>query len=461
MLPARSLIAGARRFSRVALIFAFFLASVCAWGRALLVISIDGMRPEYVLEADAHGLKIPHLRQILQNGAYATGARGVLPTVTYTSHTTIVTGVLPAKHGIYTNVTFDPLGTNFEGWYWYSEDIAAPTIWEAAARAGFTVGSVSWPVSVGAKGIRYNVPEYWRAPKGSDDLKLLRALSTPGLMAEIAGQAGPYITDLDEAIPGDWARTRYAAWILRHGKPELMTIHLAALDHVEHATGPFSAESNAALEETDRMLGELEDAARSAHPDYAICVLSDHGFSPIHQSLNLMKAFADAGLVRLGPGSGFRGAPVVVDWKAFPKVDGGSAAIILKDPKDEATRLKVQQLLDRLAADPADGVYKVLDAKTIAEMGGNPRAAFWVDMKPGFSAVNSLGALVIPTKGGTHGYAPLHPELLASFFIAGPGIEHVNLGEIDLRNIAPTLAAYLGFPFPSAELEPLKLTAAR
>src|ERR1035438_1061183 len=82
----------------------------------------------------------------------------------YPSHTTIVTGVWPAKHGIYTNTTFDPLGMNFEGWYWYSEDIAVPTLWEAAAKAGMIVGSVSWPVSVGAKGIRYNVPEYWRAP---------------------------------------------------------------------------------------------------------------------------------------------------------------------------------------------------------------------------------------------------------------------------------------------------------
>ena len=260
-----------------------------------------------------------------------------------------MTGVWPAKHGIYSNHTFDPLGGNFEGWYWYSEDIAVPTLWEAAAKAGLTVGNVSWPVSVGAKGIRYNVPEYWRAPKSADDLKLLRAVSTPGLVAEIAQEAGPYIADLDDAIPGDWARTRYAAWILRHGKPQFMTVHLAALDHLEHATGPFSPESNDTLEQIDAMLGQLEDAARTARPDYAVCVVSDHGFSGIDHSLNLMKAFAGEGLVTLGQGSGFLGAPLVVDWKAFPKADGGSAAILLKDPKEEATRVKVGQLLRRLA----------------------------------------------------------------------------------------------------------------
>src|SRR2546428_854263 len=74
--------------------------------RALLMISIDGLRPDYVLKAGEHGLKIPHLRRILQEGAHATGVRGVLPTVTYPSHTTLLTGVWPAKHGIYSNLTF-------------------------------------------------------------------------------------------------------------------------------------------------------------------------------------------------------------------------------------------------------------------------------------------------------------------------------------------------------------------
>jgi predicted AlkP superfamily pyrophosphatase or phosphodiesterase len=446
------------------LLFLLVLAVTPLWaaGRPVLLISIDGLRPDYVLEADAHGLKIPHLRRILRDGAHATGVRGALPTVTYPNHTTLVTGVWPAKHGIYSNLTFDPLGKNFEGWYWYSEDIAVPTLWEAAAKAGLTVGSVSWPASVGAKGIRYNVPEYWRSQKSADDLKLVRAVSTPGLVAEIAQEAGPYIVDLDDAVPGDWARTRYAAWILRHGKPQLMTVHLAALDHLQHATGPFSPESNQTLEQIDDMLGQLEDAARSASPDYAVCIVSDHGFSRIDHSLNLMREFAGEGLVKLGPGSGFRGAPLVTDWKAFSKVDGGSAAVLLKDPQDEKTRAKVDQLLKRLAADPANGIARILDREAIAALGGSPEAAFWVDMQANFSVVNTMGALVTAATGGTHGYSPSHPEMLASFFMAGPAVGHdVTLGEMDMRSIAPTIAAYLGFPFPSADLKAVALTGAR
>jgi predicted AlkP superfamily pyrophosphatase or phosphodiesterase len=324
------------------------------------------------------------------------------------------------------------------------------------------VGSVSWPVSVGAKGIRYNVPEYWRSQKSDDDLKLLRVVGTPGLVAEIAREAGPYNVDLEDAVPGDWARTRYAAWILRHGKPQFMTVHLAALDHLQHVTGPFSPESNSTLELIDEMLGQLEDAAHAALPDYAVCVVSDHGFSRIDHSLNLIRAFAEEGLVTLGPGPGFRGAPQVVDWKAIPKVEGGSAAILLKDPNDQATQVEVEQLLHRLAADPANGIARILDRKTIAAMGGNPNAAFWVDMQANFSAVNTTGPLVAANKGGAHGYSPTHPEMLASFFMAGPGVaKGLSLGEIDMRSVAPTVAAYLGFPFPSADLKPLVLAGAQ
>jgi predicted AlkP superfamily pyrophosphatase or phosphodiesterase len=72
-----------------------------------VIVSIDGMRPDYVREADRYGLRIPELRRLLRK-APATGVAGVLPTVTYPSHATLVTGVAPARHGILANRPFDP-----------------------------------------------------------------------------------------------------------------------------------------------------------------------------------------------------------------------------------------------------------------------------------------------------------------------------------------------------------------
>ncbi|HEY3454602.1 MAG TPA: ectonucleotide pyrophosphatase/phosphodiesterase [Bryobacteraceae bacterium] len=423
----------------------------------VVLISIDGMRPDYVTHASEHGLKIPHLLELMHSGAYATGVHGVLPTVTYPSHTTLLTGVWPAQHGIDSNTTFDPLGKNMGGWYWYSEDNRAPTLWKAAADAGLKVGSVSWPVSVSATGVHFLIPEYWRAST-DDDLKLERALSTPGLLTHLQKELGPYIMDLNRAIPGDRQRTRYSVGILKENRPDFMTIHLAALDHLEHLTAPFSKESNDTLEELDGMVGKIEDAMRATHPEAVICIVSDHGFARIDHELHLFSAFVDAGLVTLDPKAA---TPKVMSWKAIPWNDGGSAAIMLQNPGDQAVHKQTAELLARLAADPANGIAAVLDEQAIAKLGGSTRAAFWVDMKSNFAISAAIRKPLVTEMSprGTHGYSPDNPDLLASFFIAGPGIRKgLNLGQIDMRSIAPTLAHFLGVPFPSAALPALDLS---
>ena len=97
-------------------------------------------------------------------------------------------------------------------------------------------------------------------------------------------------------------------------------------------------------------------------------------------------------------------------------------------------------------------------------MGGTPGPAFVVDFRPGYAAGGALTGPVVrdrTTTGGAHGYAPTHPELLASFIIAGPGIAAgKNLGEIDMRAIAPTLARLMGVPLPTADLKPLDVLRA-
>src|SRR6202158_6376646 len=123
------------------------------------MISIDGLRPDYITAADAHGAKVPNLRRFLKEGAYAEGVAGVVPTVTYPSHTTLMTGVWPAKHGILANTTFDPLQKNYQGWYWYNEDIRVPTLWDAAAQAGRVTASVQWAVTRGGA-INSTLPEF-------------------------------------------------------------------------------------------------------------------------------------------------------------------------------------------------------------------------------------------------------------------------------------------------------------
>lgn len=444
-------------FGKRSFIAALFIAATwCAAGSAsqnrerpplLVIVSIDGLRPDYITAADEHGAKVPNLRRFLKEGAYAEGVEGVVPTVTYPSHTTLMTGVWPAKHGIFANTTFDPLQKNYQGWYWYAEDIRVPTLWNAAAKAGRTTASVQWPVTVGAN-INWDIPEFWRA-NTEDDAKLLRAVSTPELLAEAQSEIGPFSGGVDTTVEADKNRGRYAAWILENKHPSLLTLHLIALDHIEHETGPFSAESIAVLEGLDTVIGSVREAAERLAPGHAfVAVVSDHGFARTDAQLDLFPAFRDAKLFTVDD----KGK--ITDWKAMPWVTGGSAAIVLKEPGDSGIRAQVHELLRKLAEDPANGIDRVLDGEELHKRGGYPTAAFFVSLKPGWRTGSALdGPVLSKTKpGGTHGELPDVPDLRAAFFLVGPGVPAGrNLGLIDMRDIAPTLAHEAGLALPTAD----------
>jgi predicted AlkP superfamily pyrophosphatase or phosphodiesterase len=445
---------------RVALALAALLALAAPAAAAapathpVLMISIDGLRPLDVIDAPKRGLKLPNLRAFMTRGAYATGVRNTLPTVTYPDHSTLVTGTWPAVHGITGNTVFDPLQKNMSGWYWYARDLKVAALWDEVHKAGLKTASISWPVTAGDVFIDYNIPEYWRTFYAPEDAKLLNALSTPGLVDELSRLSA---TDQEALVGGeienDEARAAFAVALIAAKHPQFMTIHLLAVDHNEHKFGPGTPESGAIIEKTDALVGEIVAAARKADPDTVIAVVSDHGFATVDHDVNLIGAFVAAGLVTLDPKTQKPTAWDAEVWSA-----GGSAAIMLAHPNDEALKAKVRALLDKLAADPDSGIAQVLDRDGIARMGGGVEPSFWVDFKIGYQAGGlTSGPLVSAgTIHGTHGYFPTHKEMRATFMIEGPGVpKKGSIGEIDMIDIAPTLAKLLGVSLPQAQGKPV------
>lgn len=431
---------------------AILLCGFAAQAAPVLMISIDGLRPADVLEAEQRGLKLPTLRALTAEGAYATDVVNVLPTVTYPNHTTLITGVRPAVHGIAGNVAFDPLQKNAQGWYWYASDIKVPTLWDVVHARGGVVASVGWPVSVGAHSIDDNIPEYWRTHT-PDDVKLIRALATTGLPEALESASATPLAALADTTPdADEAKSRFAIALYELKRPRFFTLHLSSLDEVQHLFGPDTPQAHEALERIDADIARILGAARKVEPDLIVVVVSDHGFAPLAHEVNLYRPFIDAGLITLNTDTGKPSA-----WEAEPW-GGASAAVVLARPDDVALKARVKALLDALAADPKLGINKVINRDEVQRRGAAREASFYVDFTIGYEMGQDFNAPAVgPShQRGMHGYFPDHPEMHSTFIIAGPGLtKRGSLGQIDMRDIAPTVAEALKVDLPSAEGRPL------
>jgi predicted AlkP superfamily pyrophosphatase or phosphodiesterase len=449
-----STLAGARRLSLpLALGLVLAAASLAAAdpagvvmpGPRLVLVSIDGLSPASYREPDALGLSIPNLRDLVRTGASASGVQGVLPTVTYPSHTTLLTGVPPRIHGILGNRIFDPEGRSNQAWHWYADEIRVPTLATAAYGKGLLVGSVFWPVTLGLE-VDALVPEFWRSGSSHPaDLELLRALSSQGLVDEVEATLGhPLAYPLTDA-----ERTELALHVLRTRKPNLLLLHLIDHDFAQHEFGIGSPEALAALERIDAelgriraTLGELGLAERTL-----FVIVSDHGFLPGDRELHPNALLRQAGLLETDKEG------KIARWRAAFEAEGGSALLRLADPTDGETLLAVRALFEKKLQEKGSGLRAVLGAPEIAALGGDPEIhPLALDAREGFCFGNvATGGWSVAAKDRAHhGYAPVRPELEAALIVAGPGLARTgDLGTVPMTRIAPTLARYLG-----VELDP-------
>lgn len=410
-------------------------------GPHLIIVSIDGLMPSTVRDADKLGLKIPNLREFRDKGAFAEGLRGVMPTVTYPSHTTMVTGREPADHGIIGNEIFDPEQRLNRAWYWYAEQIRTPALWDVAKAAGLTTAAVSWPVTTGAR-IDYNFPEH-RIVKTQEDLMLLRALSTPGLFAEFEKATGPFGVDEE-----DKGRTRMASYLIRTKRPNLLLVHIFDLDHEQHSYGPGSPESLKALEGDDACLGALRKAVADAGlaDSTRWIILSDHGFLPVDKMFHPHAFLASLGFAAAD------GKPET--WRVAAHSNGGSVAFVSKDPKDTEAQAFVRDALETLQKDDKWGIGRIHTRADLDKMKAFPDAFLAVSLGDGFTNGGNRSGAWVTSSGrtrGMHGYAP-GPKALETTFIAfGPGIPAQKLPAGELKDAAKTAAALLGLTIPGAE----------
>lgn len=404
--------------------------------RIVIVISIDGF-PAYAWRDQR--LLAPNLTRLAREGARAEGMTPPNPTVTWPSHTTMITGVSPAKHGLLYNGR--PADTpsmkprRIEPWVPKEELVQFPTLYDRLFEAGFTTAEVDWVAIFQAKTITWAFPEI---PVVNGPIE--REMAEAGLLS--SEDAANFFQSSPVWRDEQW--TKAAIHILKRHQPNLLLFHLLNVDSVSHSAGPRTYASATAYAQADAHVGKLLAALRdSGLEDRAtIFVVSDHGFKQARKIVRLNALLREKGMVR--------GSGDARECDAWFLSAGGSATLYTTNPERREERLaEIKTLL--LAT---EGVARVFEPAAFAALGlpapGGRMGDLYITAADGY-AFNTAdeGAVVVPSwEGGYpghHGYLNTDPDLQSTFLAWGAGIRKgVKLPVVRALDVAPTIARLFG-----------------
>lgn len=422
------------------------LASYGQQAEHVILISIDGLRPDFYLDKS---WPAPNLQRLKALGAWSRGVNSVFPSVTYPSHTSLVTGALPARHGIYFN---SPVGGLPNQWHWEASAIRTPTLFEAVRQAGGKSGAVQWPVTVGAP-IDYNFPV--RRAQGQEkggQLALTRPLVSPAsLLDEVEKASGHAMSEADfDHHHIDRSIGRMANHILATHKPQFLAIHFVSVDHLGHELGREGAELRKGLAQVDSLVGSVLATVERAGltGKTAVIITGDHGMVDVDTHLAPNVWLAQKGLLDKANKD---------SWQARFIPAGGSAFLYLQDKNDRATLRQVKKMLRRLPRDQQR--FRVLSRRQLDAAGANPEAVLALAFDPGvaYHAALEGEALRPAKKGGTHGYYPDFADIQTGFLAIGPGLQPgLEVKGMGIQDVAPFIAHLLGLNFhaPDGRLLP-------
>lgn len=209
------------------------IAHIAAAADHIVVIGIDGLGAAWLRDANT-----PSIAKLMARGASTLHARAVIPTVSSPNWASMINGAAPAQHGVTTNE-------------WQ------PDKYEIA------------PVCKGPGGFFPTVFGVLRQQRYGSTMAVFHHWKGFGRLVE-KGSANQ-VVHIDDAAKTTDAAIAY--W--KQQRPSLLFIHLDQVDHAGHEHGWGSAAYRGAVEEADKLIGRIADAA----PDATLIVTADHGGS--------------------------------------------------------------------------------------------------------------------------------------------------------------------------------------
>ena len=426
-----------RLFAVVAVLFSLAIRAVAQEApRYVILITIDGLRAEMI---DDPQMPSPFLKMMSREGLRIGRVIGVPPAATYPSHTTLVTGEVPARHRVFYNRPFLWNKDTARISYWYADSIAVPTIWQRAHEAGMKTASLFWPTSTGSPYIDYNVPEFWSLDYSCDQMAYIKPFCTPvGILDELEQNACgklDTITYQAGSLQRDGRTAAMANYLMNHYQPRLMTIHLITTDYSQHDYGTKSQQLLQDMGSADHAVGTIIENLRLTHrlDSTVVIVCGDHGFCDYSQTLSPNVWLTRAGLLSMQPGG---------EWKACFYGGGNTSFLYMRKSNDKKTLRRIRKMLDELPASERS-LFRIVEKEELMEKGADPAVVLALEPIVGVAITNNrTGEVVQQQKGGTHGF--LSGQDATTLIAYGCGINPGHQDTIRQTDIAPWILQMLG-----------------
>ncbi|TVV31924.1 alkaline phosphatase family protein [Weissella cibaria] len=411
-----------------------------------VVISLDAMGSA---DLKARLQFLPNLSALVAGGTWVRDVKGVYPSITYPSHTSIITGTYPKTHGVVNATLMQPERVSPD-WYWYAKHIKVPTVYDLAREAGMTTAAFLWPVTAGAH-INWNIAEIFPNRIWTNQYTTSLRASSPLFLLQMDRKFGHLRNGIQQPELDNFI-TAAAADTIRTKKPNLTLVHLVDMDSHRHRYGVRTQQAWDALDRLDKHVGDLIQATKDAgiFEETDFMILGDHYQQNVSKMIHLNMLFANRGWLKAT-----RNGRVARNWQVIAKHTDGATYIYLKD----------STLLDQVkdVVKDVSGVKAIYEHHDIVTFGADPAAALMIEGEKGyyFTDETRRPAVVeevtnemlergeVDRYKGTHGYHPDNDDYTTTLILNGPDIKagQVLDLDVDLTDEGPTMAHLLNLRF--------------
>lgn len=417
----------------------------------VVIISIDGL-PAHALWDNQ--VPLPFIRSLAEKGSWAKGMVPSNPSVTWSNHTTLVTGVPASAHSLVFNGWLEREGgmlpVRINPRHDKQKLVKVPTLYDIAFNHGLKTAEVNWPATRNAGTLHHSFPD---TPDNvtfmSDDLQW--EIVEKGILDDFTTHALWQHSRVGRDVV--WKET--AKHIIETRTPNLLLVHFLNVDATHHRYGTATNAGYTAMALADYHVRGIVESLENAGilEQTTIFLVSDHGFINTPKTFLPNVLLKREGLLTVENGE-------IKTARAQAVSLGGTAMIYLDDPDDHELKEQVISLFSN-----RDEINQIITPDQYEEMGlphpseSDQTGELMIAAEVGFGIANNfdLNEYLVNSYDygfyrGNHGFISDFPEMNALFVAYGRGIKQgVNPGEISNLSVAPTAAFLLGLEMEFAE----------